>query len=256
MVLAGVLWPACAQQPFFTDDADVTPKRKFHFELSTQYSFLPNSAFPNRQQNALVYQLNYGLLDGLELGVDSPHIVIVNARNTVRPRVPFGIGDTNLTLKWNFHRESQGSRWPALTIAYAAELPTGDTRTQLGSGIIDHRLVAVAQKQLSARTTLRVNQGVLFTGNNLTGVVGLRSQGVVYLSSASLIRQFAPRLSLGVEVTGAFAQRGVQNRAALQQQIGGKYSLRDKLTFDFGGIVGQFGESPRLGLQLGLSIDF
>ena len=255
-MLAGVAWSASAQQPFFTDDADVTPKRKFHFELSNQYSFLATSAFPNRQQNTLVYQLNYGLLDGLELGVDSPHIVIVNAHNTVHPRVPYGVGDTNLTLKWNFRRESQDSKWPALTIAYAVELPTGDARTQLGSGITDHRLVAVAQKQLRGRTTLRVNQGVLFTGNNLTGVVGLRSTGLVYLSGASLTRQFAPRLSLGVEVNGAFAQRGAQNRAALQQQIGGKYSLRDNLTFDFGGIVGQFGESPRFGLQIGLSIDF
>jgi hypothetical protein len=254
-VLAGVAWSVSAQQPFFTDDADVTPKRKFHFELSNQYSFLPTSAFPNRQQNALVYQLNYGLLDGLELGVDSPHIVIVNARDTVHPRVPFGIGDTNLTLKWNFRRESQDSKWPALTIAYAVELPTGDTRTQLGSGITDHRLVAVAQKQLRGRTTLRVNQGVLFTGNNLTGVVGLRSQGVVYLSSASLTRQFAPRLSLGVEVNGAVAERGLQ-RGAWQQQVGGKYRVQDKLTFDFGGIVGQFGESPRFGLQIGLSVDF
>src|SRR5690242_5265280 len=123
---------ASAQQPFFTDDADVTAKGRFHFELSNQFSFLQRSAFPNRSQNALVYQLNYGLLDGLELGVDSPYLAIINARDTVTPRIPIGAGDTNLTIKWNFRRERERLRWPALTVAYSVELPTGDARTQLG----------------------------------------------------------------------------------------------------------------------------
>lgn len=212
---------ARAQQPFFTDDADVTTKGRFHFELSNQFSFLQESAFPNRKQNALVYQLNYGLRNGLEVGVDSPYLLIINARGTVSPRIPFGVGDTNLGVKWNFRREQDRSRWPALTIAYAVELPTGETRTQLGSDLFDHRLIAIAQKTLIPGTTLRLNQGVLFSGNTLTGVVGLRAQGVVYLGGASLVRQITARWSCGIEVNGTWALTGPESRAALQQQLGG-----------------------------------
>ena len=72
LILFGVGLSACAQQPFFTDDADVTAKRSFHFELSDQFSLLQDTAFPNQQQNALVYQLNYGLRDGLEITSTAP----------------------------------------------------------------------------------------------------------------------------------------------------------------------------------------
>ena len=105
LILFGTGLSACAQQPFFTDDADVTARRRFHFELSNQFSFLQDTAFPNQQQNALVYQLNYGLRNGLEISIDSPYLVIINARETISPRVPVGVGDTNLAVKWNFRQE-------------------------------------------------------------------------------------------------------------------------------------------------------
>jgi len=48
------------------------------------------------------------------------------------PRVPFGVGDTEFGMKWNF-REGRG-RAPALTAACYVEIPTGDAKTELGSG--------------------------------------------------------------------------------------------------------------------------
>ena len=82
LILFGTGLSAWAQQPFFTDDADVTSKGRFHFELSNQFSFLQDTAFPNRRQNALVYQLNYGLRDEVEISIDSPYLVIINAPQT------------------------------------------------------------------------------------------------------------------------------------------------------------------------------
>ena len=257
LILFGTGLSAWAQQPFFTDDADVTSKGRFHFELSNQFSFLQDTAFPARQQNALVYQLNYGLRDELEISIDSPYLVIINAPQTISPRIAAGVGDTNVAVKWNFRRERDRSRWPALTIAYAVEVPTGEISTQLGSGVFDYRLIAIAQKTLSRGVKLRINQGVLFSGNTLTGVVGLRAQGFVYLAGVSLVRQFTRRFSLGVELTTAQDPSGEEaSRAALQQQVGGKYGIRENLTIDFGIAFGQLGESPRVGLQAGLSIDF
>ena len=51
-----------------------------------------------------MFQVNYGILDSLENGVDSPLLAIFNARGT-DPLTPFGIGDTNMTLKYNFHKD-------------------------------------------------------------------------------------------------------------------------------------------------------
>jgi hypothetical protein len=38
--------------------------------------------------------------------------------------------------------------------------------------------------------------------------------------------------------------------------VGGNYSLRDNLTFDFGIVAGKYAASPRVGIQLGISIDW
>ena len=50
-----------AQQPFVTDDADTTPKRKFHFEFSNEFDWLQRSAAPALRQNTADFELGYGL---------------------------------------------------------------------------------------------------------------------------------------------------------------------------------------------------
>lgn len=259
MYLAAILLlltlSAAAQQPFYTDDADVTDRGRFHLEVSNQYSRLDGTAFPTLSQNALVYQLNYGLVDGLELGVDSPLLVLFNAAGTV-PRRPAGNGDTNLTLKWNFHRESPDSPWPALTVSFAVETPTGDASSQLGSGVPDYGFNTVAQKTLNGKTTLRINNGLIFSGNTLTGAVGLRAQGLVYTGGLSLTRQIKDVLLLGAEINGAVAESSTLAKSAIQTQLGGKFAVSDGLTVDFGMLLGRLAGSPRLAVQIGFSKDF
>ena len=114
-----------AQQPFYTDDADLTARHKFHFEFSNEFDILQRSSFPNLRQNTAVFELNYGLFEGVEVSIESPLITIFNAPGTT-PRTAFGIGDTNFAVKYNFKKERDGSRWPALTINLNAEIPTGN----------------------------------------------------------------------------------------------------------------------------------
>jgi len=38
--------------------------------------------------------------------------------------------------------------------------------------------------------------------------------------------------------------------------IGGNYALSKKMTFDFGIVGGRYAASPRVGVQLGISVDF
>src|SRR5882672_9847068 len=151
-----------AQQPFVTDNTDTTPKHHFHFEFSNEFDLLQRSSFPNLKQNTADFELDYGVFDNLEIGIESPLLTIMNARGTV-PLHPTGIGDTNVSLKYNFLKEREHSRRPALAIAFNLELPTGDTKRQLGSGLSDFYTNGVMQKSLTKKTTLRLNGGILFS---------------------------------------------------------------------------------------------
>jgi hypothetical protein len=236
-----------AQQPFVTDDADVTPKGKFHFEFSNEFDFLQRSSFPNLRQNTADLELDYGLFENVEIGIEAPLLTILNAGGTTQRRVT-GIGDMNLSLKYNFYREREKSRLPAMTIVVNFELPTGDTERQLGSGLADVYVNGVLQKSFSRNLKLRLNGGILFSGNETTGVVGIKSRGTVFTGGGSLVKQLTPKLQLGFEVTGA---------TTTNLQLGkGNYQFRNNASFDFGVLAGKYAASPRVGIQLGVSVDF
>jgi hypothetical protein len=255
-LLLALVPAARAQQPFVTDDADVTDKGKFHLEFSNEFDLLQPAAFPGRRQNTATVELDYGLLKDVELDVQAPLIAIYNARGT-SPRTAFGLGDTRLSVKYNFLKERDGSRRPALAVSFGVELPTGDADTQIGSGVTDYILNGIVQKALTKRTTWRVNGGVIFSGNTKTGAVGVGTRGPVYTGGTSFVRKFTHRLDLGAEVTGAFTGSADPGQKQLQAQVGGHFRPRgDKLSIDFGVIGGRFDASPRLGAQLGFSLDF
>ncbi|HLL16913.1 MAG TPA: transporter [Pyrinomonadaceae bacterium] len=247
---------AHAQQPFVTDDADVTDRGKFHFEFSNAFDLLQREAFPGLKQNTASFELAYGLLPHVEISLEAPLITIFNARETGTPRTVSGLGDANFSVKYNFLREREGSRRPALTLSGAVEIPTGSARRGLGSGVADFSLNGVLQKSVTRRTKYRLNGGVIFSGNTLNGAVGLKTRGTVYTGGTSVVREFTPRLQLGAELNGARARNAGLGKGQLQAQLGGNYTLRENLTLDFGLVAGRHSASPRLGAQLGLSLDF
>lgn len=244
-----------AQQPFYTDNADVTDKNKFHLQISNEYDILQRSAYPSLRQNTSVLELDYGLWNRVEIGVDGPLIAISNSRITT-PKSVIGFGDLDFHIKYNFLREREGSRLPALTATANVELPTGNARKQLGSGFVDVFLNGILQKSLTKKTMLRLNGGILFSGNTTTGEIGIKSRGKVFVGGVSLVKQITPKLDLGAEVTGAVTNSLKLSRGQLQTQIGGNYQFRKNASFDFGIVGGKFAASPRVGVQLGISIDW
>lgn len=117
-----------AQQPFVTDDADVTPKGRFHFEFSNEFDRLQRSSFPNLKQNTADFELDYGLFEGVEVGLAAPLLTIFNGRGT-NPKTGTGVGDLNLSVKYNFRKEQENSRVPALALTlilnYRPATPNG-----------------------------------------------------------------------------------------------------------------------------------
>ena len=246
--------PLPAQLPFYTDDPDVTARGKWHFEFFNELDLLQNAQYPNLRQNTANYKLNYGLPWNLELDVDAPYLAIVRDLQTPGSN---GAGDFNLGVKWNFHKESKGSRLPALGASLYIEFPTGDAKQQLGSGLTDYWLNLIAQKSLSDKTRINVNSGYLFAGNTSTGVIGIETtRGHVYTGGVSLLHDFTPRLTLGGEIYGGFTSNLNLGKSQLQGMIGGQFTIRDGLAFTFGLLGGEFVASPRIGGQIGFSVDF
>ncbi|MGZ5435694.1 MAG: hypothetical protein ACXW3F_06390 [Pyrinomonadaceae bacterium] len=243
-----------AQQPFTVDDADVTEHKKFQLQISHEFDILPRLAHPSLRQNTTVFVLNYGLLRDVEIGVDYPLIVISNAAGTT-PKGIKGFGDLNFHVKYNFLKEREGKRRPALTVSFAMEVPTGDTTKGLGSGLFDYSVNGVLQKSLTNKTTLRANGGIVFAGNTSTGLSGIRTRGRVFTAGVSLVRQFTPKLNLGIELTGAASKNLNLGAGQLQTQFGGNYQLTEKMSLDFGVLAGKY-NNPRVGLQIGMSLDF
>lgn len=243
------------QLPFYTDDADTTPKRKFHFEFANEHDWLQRSAIPGVRQNTSLFTLNYGLTDRIELGVNAPFVMIFNDRES-RLGNPSGIGDTQFAVKIRLLEERDKSKLPAVTVVFTAEAPTGSIRKQIGSGLADYWLYGVLQKSLTKKTTGRLNGGILFAGSESTGLIGIRARGQAFTGNGSIVREFTPRLRLGAELFGAVTNNFELSRGQLMGQVGGGYLLTEKLEFTFGVLAGHFPASPRAGVQVGFAYDF
>jgi len=246
---------ARAQQPFANDNADVATFHRWHLESNNEFDFLPRSSYPSLHQDTQTIKFSYGLFRNCEVGMDFPLIVIFNSRASGLIS-PFGLGDTDYSIKYHFLHEKPGSRRPSISASLNIEPPTGSAKAQLGSGLIDYYLNSIFEKTLSPKNTLRVNAGATFAGNTLTGVVGIKTRGTIFTGGTSFTRQFTSRLDLGVEVYGGYAARAVSGRGELQEQVGGNYALGKSLSLDFGFLTGQAVGSPRYGFLLGFSKDF
>ncbi len=243
-----------AQLPFYTDDPSVTEQGKWHFEFFDEFDALQYSQYPNRRQNTANYKLNYGLPHDLELDVDAPYLAIFRALGTPAST---GMGDADMGVKWNFHKASRDSRLPALGASLYIEFPTGSTRQQLGSGLIDYWLNFIAQKPVSDRTRINANLGFLFAGNTSTGVLGVQTtRGHVFSGGLSVLHDLNARLTLGGEIYGGTADNAGLGRSQFQVMVGGQYAIRNGMTLDFGLLGGKYAASPRVGGQIGFSVDF
>jgi len=246
---------ARAQQPFYTDDADVTARGKVHVEVFDEYDWLPTSQMPHLQQNTFNMKVNYGLGNGLELDLDGPVITIVNDPSVV-PQRPVGFGDLNFGLKYNFHEEQEGSSIPAFTIVSYIELPTGEVSTGLGSGLVDVWVYGAMQKTLPRDFVVHLNGGYLFHGNTSTGTVGITTaRGHVATMGGSLVRKMNETITLGLDVTGAVTRNAALEREQFQVMFGGNYEIAKNLSLDAGVIAGHYTASPTFGLQIGFSWD-
>ena len=243
-----------SQQPFVTDDADVTEKRKFHFETANEFDRLQSTVLPLDYQNCFRAALAYGVIKNLEIGVTGQFLTLVS---TDHPHYVAGIGDTMLAAKYLIRKEVEGSKMPAFAVSGFIQFPTGNPKRSLGSGKTDYGLNVIAQRSYREKNVFRGNAGYYFAGNTLTGVLGISVvKGHVFTAAGSYVRTINDKLQLGGELAGAVTSNFQLSRGQFQTQFGGNYNLTKHSTLDFGLIAGKYAASPRIGFQIGYSIDF
>ena len=146
---------------------------------------------------------------------------------------------------------------PALGVVFYVEAPAGSVKKGTGSGLYDYWLYGIVQKSITKKTKVRLNGGVLFSGDDSTGLIGIKAErGHVYTGNASLVRNFNDKWTLGIEVFGAVTGNFKLNRGQLTTQIGGNYAFNEKFSLAFGVLTGRFSASPRAGALLGFAYDF
>ena len=77
-----------------------------------------------------------------------------------------------------------------------------------------------------------------------------------YTGGLSILHDFTSRLTLGGELYGGYTNDGSLGRSQLQAMAGGQYLVRRGISFDFGVLGGRYVASPRIGGQIGFSVDF
>ncbi len=246
--------PVRAQMPFYTDDTRIAGPRRLHVELFDEIDRLPPSQYPDLRQNTTNIKLNFSPLPHLELDLDVPYIQIYRAIGSETAR---GVGDTNLGAKWSLRDPPPDSLQTSFAVSLYVEFPTGNERQGLGSGLTDYWLNFIVQKPLSPTTRYNLNLGILFAGNTSTGDVGIQTRrGQVYTGGLSLLHDLSSRLTLGAELNGGISAGAGADRAQLQALLGAQYAIRTGLSLSLAILGGKFGATPRMGGQLGVSMDF
>ncbi|HYK40823.1 MAG TPA: transporter [Thermoanaerobaculia bacterium] len=244
--------PAAAQQPFLTDDTEVTPAHEFHFEYANSYVALSRNANPDLRQDTNNFVIQFGLLNNLEANVDFPLIYIARDRGS-QVGSAFGLGDVDFGLKWKLVSETPGEPHPGFTVSGFAELPTGNVSKQLGSGFTDYSVNTILQKSVTETFVLHVNAGLQFSGNTLTGAVGIRTPGRIYSAGISAAKEVSPTLKLGIDLNGAEIHTSSSLDRQLQLTVGGNLEIAKGHSFDFAVLAG-WSSAPRIGLLLGISL--
>jgi hypothetical protein len=242
---------AGAQQPFVTDDAEVTPQGKWHFEYFNEYAVLARNVAPDFRQDTNNFVVQYGLARGLEVNIDFPIIYIQREAGAQLPNA-FGFGDVDFAGKYQFLLEDPAGARPACTAVLAVEVPTGNRSTQLGSGYTDVVFNSIAQKTVAEGIVVHLNLGNQVSGNTLTGAIGIRTPGRILTGGLSVAHDFSPTLLLGIDVNGAQIRTAHSRDSQFQLTVGGSWAFRRDATFDFAVLAGR-SDSPRFGILLGMT---
>jgi hypothetical protein len=226
--------PVEAGRPLTTEDTETLAPGHVELEISLDYLRASGTDLYLLPVGAL----NVGILPRLE-GAVSAALVVSDA-----PGASTNAGPSDTIVRLKYRGIDETSSMPALMIAVAARLPTGDAARGLGSEEVDVQMLGVAAKTLGPLT--------LFLNAGYTIVTQGRRLDVVNLNAAAQI-EVARAWSLVGEVVSEFAANGrVADRVVLR--AGAAYGFTERVRLDAAVGLGVTRASPDLLLTVGVTL--
>jgi len=185
---------------------------------------------------ALRFAISRRLL--VELDTDSPSL---QTNGGVKMS---GQGDTQLGIQAVLQHENQSR--PGVAIAYYIKLPTASNTKGLGTGRVDHTLLALVSKKING-TTIDFNGIYLLAGQSIGR--GHVSSGQAALAAS---RNVTERFGVQGEISG-FGRNDTQPGAVLGLGVV-TYQVNRRLVLDGGMRFGLTHDAPRIGVVAGLTI--
>jgi len=174
----------------------------------------------------------------IELDTDSPLSQTSEGFRTT------GAGDTQLGAQFVLrHEDAHG---PGFAVAYYVKLPTASAAEGLGTGRVDHSLLALVSKKID-ETTFDFNAVYLNAGR--TSDAGRASSAQAALAAS---RNLTKRFGLQGELSGS--TRNDEQTGALFALGVATFQVNRRLVLDCGLRLGLTSEAPRVGAVAGLTI--
>lgn len=155
-----------------------------------------------------------------------------------------GIGDTRIGFQLVALKDTE--KHPAIAFAYYAKLPSASSEKMLGTGRVDHRIVALLSKKFGA-TDLDFNTAYLIVGRE--GESGWVTGGQMALG---LSREFKNNYGFEAELSGQTKDDaqppGLYALGALT------YKVNRRLVLDSGMRFGLTHDAPRIGVFAGMTV--
>ncbi len=155
-----------------------------------------------------------------------------------------GVGDTRLGFQALALEDREGQ--PALAFAYYIKLPTASEAKSLGTGRVDHRIIALVSKKVG-KTDIDFNVAFLNIGREDSDRRASGGQAAL-----SFTRELNQQFSFVGEISGQSVeerlQRGIYALGALTYRVNRRVQLDGGLRFGIGA------EAPRAGVFAGITV--
>jgi hypothetical protein len=210
--------PAFSGVPFVTDDPDTPEKGHFEINLGSQLTHSRGDT----SGTAVGAEVNYGLLDQLELHVFAP-LAFDSSRDT---GTHFGAGDVELGVKYRFIEADDYGWRPAVALAPTISLPSGSSSHGLGTGR--------AHGTLPIWVSEEIKQWTVFGGGGYAVNPGPGNKNF-WFSGIAVTREITPELTVGGEIIYN-SPADIGGNTSVGFNLGGVYNLsdRDHLLFSAG----------------------
>jgi hypothetical protein len=246
IIVAQTTSPVTNDEPDFIVPARPTVSNPAEFQrpgvLQIEYGYNANfraSGIDVEQDTPLALRFAVSRRLLLELDTDSP----ISQTPTGGMRET-GAGDTQLGAQCVLQHES--GTHPAIAVAYYIKLPTASDTKGLGTGRVDHNLIALVSKKID-QTTVDFNAIYLLAGRT-TGR-GRASSGQAALAAS---RNLTKQLGVQGEISGS-SRNDAQPGAVLGLGVV-TYQINRRVVLDGGLRCGLTRDAPRVGVVAGITV--